>query len=254
MYDSVQAKLYDLVYSNKDYESETNFALQIIQKHSLKNFLSIDLLDIGCGTGKHSLLLGRRLKKILAIDQSADMIGIANSRTVTEDNVLFEASSFDENFKCEKKFDVITLFFNVFGYIVNAENGSQIIKKLYSLLEPNGLLIFDVWDCKTLSSEYEKIRVKEFNVDGVIYQKKSFGNVNYKDQSIQVTIEWTSEPNAKKSPLLHEERFEIQTFDIGALEENLKANNFIIKLSKSDTEKDVPSIDGRSHWVVVKKN
>ena len=253
MYDNVQAKLYDLVYSNKDYESETNFALKIIQEHSLKNFLSIDLLDIGCGTGKHSLLLGRKLKRILAIDQSAEMIGIAHRQTVKENNVSFEASSFDENFKCEEKFDVITLFFNVFGYIVNAENGSQILKKLHTLLEPNGLLIFDIWDCKTLSSDYEKIRVKEFNVEGITYQKRTFGIVNYENQSIQVNIEWTSDLNIKKDFLLHEEKFNIQTFDVSKLEEILKASDFIIKLSKSDVEEDVPSIDGRSHWIVAKK-
>ena len=182
------------------------------------------------------------------------MIGIAHRQTVKENNVSFEASSFDENFKCEEKFDVITLFFNVFGYIVNAENGSKILKKLHTLLEQNGLLIFDIWYCKTLSSDYEKIRVKEFNVEGITYQKRTFGIVNYENQSIQVNIEWTSDLNIKKDFLLHEEKFNIQTFDVSKLEEILKASDFSIKLSKSDVEEDVPSIDGRSHWIVAKKN
>ncbi len=52
---------YDIFYSDKDYENECDFIQEIFKAYSAKPVKSI--LDVGCGTGGHSIVLARRATK-----------------------------------------------------------------------------------------------------------------------------------------------------------------------------------------------
>ncbi len=43
---------YDLLYNNKDYESESNYILNILKNYS--NYQITSILELGGGTGKHA--------------------------------------------------------------------------------------------------------------------------------------------------------------------------------------------------------
>ena len=66
--------LYDLIYSKKDYKAETNLISELIKK-----FLSskVNILDIGCGTGQHTLELLKKGYKVTGVDLSNEMLKIA---------------------------------------------------------------------------------------------------------------------------------------------------------------------------------
>ena len=67
------AKLYDLFYSEKDYKSECEFILEsIIRFYSKKDKLAI--IDFGCGTGEHSLILSKKGHFCRGIDLSEDSL------------------------------------------------------------------------------------------------------------------------------------------------------------------------------------
>ncbi|MEQ9715256.1 MAG: hypothetical protein ACTSSP_07390 [Candidatus Asgardarchaeia archaeon] len=48
-----EAKIYDYVWGSKDYHPEVLALDRIFKKFSVK-----DILDAGCGTGNHAILLG----------------------------------------------------------------------------------------------------------------------------------------------------------------------------------------------------
>ena len=47
-------------------------------------------LEIGCGTGAFARLLARRCKRVVALDLSSEMIGVARSRSAQFDNLEFQ--------------------------------------------------------------------------------------------------------------------------------------------------------------------
>jgi len=72
------ARYYDLIYSGKDYERETRIIMDLVKRAGVKGR---DLLDVGCGTGRHAVLLSEKGFKVTGIDLSPEMLKIARRRS-----------------------------------------------------------------------------------------------------------------------------------------------------------------------------
>ncbi|WP_152668416.1 glycosyltransferase [Pseudomonas frederiksbergensis] len=105
-----------------------------------------DILEIGAGCGAITRYLGEQGGKVLALEGSSRRASIARARTRDLPNVSVLAETF-EDFQIGKKFDVITLI-GVFEYanlFVSGENpGANMLQKVRSLLNPDGLLIIAI--------------------------------------------------------------------------------------------------------------
>ena len=71
------ARYYDLLYKDKDYSAEVKYVVNKIQNFCPK---AKKILDLGCGTGKHAALLAEVGFEVTGIDQSRDMIALAEKR------------------------------------------------------------------------------------------------------------------------------------------------------------------------------
>ena len=69
------SQIYDLLYKSKDYEGEVEYLNKLIKKNYKKKIKNI--LDIGCGTGKHASLLVDKGYHLHGVDMSPQMISIA---------------------------------------------------------------------------------------------------------------------------------------------------------------------------------
>ena len=69
------SQIYDLLYKSKDYEREVEYLNKLIKKNYKKKIKNI--LDIGCGTGKHASLLVDKGYQLHGVDMSPQMISIA---------------------------------------------------------------------------------------------------------------------------------------------------------------------------------
>jgi len=78
------AYAYDHLYHDKDYEKECDFIETIFQKFTSE---VKTVLDLGCGTGGHALILSSRGYKVTGIDRSEDMLKIAKKRAHDENLV-----------------------------------------------------------------------------------------------------------------------------------------------------------------------
>lgn len=72
----VYARTYDTVYAAKDYAAECDCIEEAFRRHGDAGaFRSV--LDLGCGTGDHSLLLARRGYQVTGVDASTHMVTLA---------------------------------------------------------------------------------------------------------------------------------------------------------------------------------
>ncbi|WP_341999478.1 hypothetical protein [Chlorogloeopsis sp. ULAP02] len=63
------ARYYDLLYRDKDYVGEALFIRRLIQNHAPE---AQDILELGCGTGNHAVLLAKEGYKVHGVEEQVD--------------------------------------------------------------------------------------------------------------------------------------------------------------------------------------
>jgi SAM-dependent methyltransferase len=99
------------------------------------------VLDVGCGSGSHSLYLQKKGIKVKAIDISKGAINVAKQRGVNHaevKNVLDETETFD----------TLLLLMNGTGIFQELKQVSKYLSHLKSLLKLNGQILIDSSDIK----------------------------------------------------------------------------------------------------------
>lgn len=130
-------------------------------------------LDVGAGSGCHSLALQEAGKEVHAIDispLSVEVIKQRGVRNVTQTNL------FDERF-CES-YDTILMLMNGSGIIGKLENLPTFFRKMKQLLRPGGCILMDSSDLRYLFEEEDGSYV--IDLAGDYYGEVDF-RMQYKD-------------------------------------------------------------------------
>jgi SAM-dependent methyltransferase len=131
------AHLYDLMYVRRDYtttaeEIHTIVAEQLPQAE--------DLLDVGCGTGRHLEMLGGWYRGE-GLDINPRMLEQTHARC--PDIPLHEADM--RTFEIDRSYDVIVCLFSAIGHVETAEAMRRSIERMAAHLRSPGLLIVEPW-------------------------------------------------------------------------------------------------------------
>jgi len=140
MYNNKLSIYYDALYAQKDY----NVECQIIKKYSNnKN----NLLDVGCGTMSHSIILSNIFKSVVSVDLSQHMlnVGIDKLQKNKIENITTHCEQLD-NLKFENKFDTVISMFNVINHITELPNLIEFFGEIQKSLTVGGIFIFDCWN------------------------------------------------------------------------------------------------------------
>ena len=93
-------------------------------------------LEIGCGTGAFARLLAKRCKRVVGLDLSSQMIGVARSRSSKFDNLEFElADAMTWNFP-QSRFDFICSIATLHHL-----QQRELFVKMKDALTPSGVLV-----------------------------------------------------------------------------------------------------------------
>ncbi len=106
-----------------------------------------EILDVGAGSGCHSLALAGMGKSAVAIDISPLSVVVMRERGVDARQVNLYDDSFTE------KFDTVLMLMNGTGIIGNMENMPVFFTRIRQILKPGGSLLIDSSDLRYLFEE-----------------------------------------------------------------------------------------------------
>jgi cyclopropane fatty-acyl-phospholipid synthase-like methyltransferase len=141
--------------NDKDAECHIKFILS--QIHLPPN---ASIIDLACGTGRHSILLAKLGYNVTGVDLSDKLLSEAKKSSETEKlNIKFIKSDLRE-FNTSEKFHCALNLFTSFGYFESDEENFLIFKKSYELLYKEGYFILDF-----LNSNYLKENLVPFSTE-----------------------------------------------------------------------------------------
>jgi len=157
------SKYYNLLYRDKDYDGEASYIHDLIHKNS-ENAESI--LDLGCGTGRHDLLLREKGYNVVGVDNSDFMLEEAR-RKIREikdrpNTLAFEKGDI-RSIRLGKKFDVVVSLFHVMSYQVSNEDILSAFTTARAHMKDSGIFIFDCWYGPAVFASRPEVRIKRIN-------------------------------------------------------------------------------------------
>jgi SAM-dependent methyltransferase len=177
------ADQYDLVYSDKDYEAECDVIEGALFKYG--HFEQQTILDMGCGTGNHSIPLARRGHKVCGVDQSVAMLLCAMDKAEETAFCTFKHGDI-RNIDLKFKFDAVLMMFAVLGYQLTNEDVIATLRNARKHLKPGGLLIFDVWYGPAVLNIKPSDRVRVIDTDNGKMIRCATGNLDTRTHTAEL--------------------------------------------------------------------
>lgn len=158
VFDRTYAAAYDTLYQEKDYDAECDLIEKIFLEHSQKPVRTV--LDLGCGTGGHSLRLSSRGFDVVGIDVSPHMLGEAKNKAVGGKGRLAYYLADIRDVHLDRAFDAALMMFAVLGYQRENQDVHRALSSARRHLRPGGLLIADIWYGPAVLAERPSERVR----------------------------------------------------------------------------------------------
>lgn len=131
------ARVYDELMDNVPYEEWAQFILNLLQDRKITEGL---VLELGCGTGKLTTLLGKAGFDMIGVDNSVEMLQIAREKTSQDFLYLLQDMREFELYGTVKA--VISVCDSV-NYITKKEELRKVFQLVNNYLDPEGVFIFD---------------------------------------------------------------------------------------------------------------
>jgi SAM-dependent methyltransferase len=163
------ARYYDLLYRDKDYVGEAKFIHQLLKTHAPQ---AKTILELGCGTGNHAVLLAQEGGyQLHGVDFSPEMLQTANDRKSQLPPSLAENLEFSHGdvreVRLNRSFDAVLSLFHVISYQTTNADLQAALATAKMHLKPGGILLFDVWYGPTVLSQPPAVRIKRLEDDAI---------------------------------------------------------------------------------------
>lgn len=158
------AELYDIMYSEKPYSDEAAFVHDCLNHYGESKVM--DVLELACGTGSHSLEMEKYNYNIIATDASKTMIQVARSKAdKVSSKVDYRIQDMRNLDIKESSFDAVICLFDSIGYAGENYDLKKVMSGVYDKLKPGGLFIFEFWHAAAMLSNFDPVRVRRWKLD-----------------------------------------------------------------------------------------
>jgi SAM-dependent methyltransferase len=154
------ASYYDLLYRDKDYAGESTYVLDLLAQQGIRGG---QLLELGCGTGRHAEQFGSAGFRVHGIDLSEKMVARAEERLRTSGaGHCFEVGDV-RTLQLGQEFDAVVALFHVISYQCSNSDLESTFATTAAHLRRGGAFVFDFWYGPGVLSDRPRVRVKEMS-------------------------------------------------------------------------------------------
>ena len=144
---------YDEVVEQLDYSLWLNFVIPYLHYND-------SILDLACGTGTLAMMLKLKEFDVSGLDLSSEIIEIAKEKAkVNHLNIPYYVMDMTD-FKIDKKFNVITCFFDSINFLKTVDNVKKLLTCVKDHLVDGGYFICDIFS-KALFDQYKNNVLEE---------------------------------------------------------------------------------------------
>jgi SAM-dependent methyltransferase len=227
------SRYYNLLYRDKDYAAEAEYVIALVNKHLPA---ARSLLDLGCGTGQHDLLLARNGYEIAGVDLSEEMLAVARSQLEELNSrplpgvaphqhaprrlsLNFQQGDI-RTIRLGRSFDTVIALFHVMSYQASNDDLRAAFATARTHLNPGGVFIFDCWYGPAVLTQRPEVRVKRLEDEAMsitrIADPTMHPNANLVDVNYQVLIRDKATGAVEEMHETHRMRYlfqpEVETF------------------------------------------
>jgi len=148
---ALEAKFYDKTHGMYDYDSDVKFLNTLFRKHKCKT-----IIDIGCGTGNHSIRLSKLGYEMTGVDISPSMLKIAKEKT-KKTKIRFtlgDMTRLEKVIPKGQKFDAAICLGLVTHSLITNKDVIAFFNGLHKILKRNSLFVFNARNAKKIKEEY----------------------------------------------------------------------------------------------------
>ena len=132
---------YDRLTNDVDYEATVEFYNAILQREGLRPKTAVDL---ACGTGSVAVLLAQQGLQVTGVDLSEDMLTAAWEKAAALDHPPMFVCQPLQRLHLPRAVDLAVCALDSLDYITDPADCQEAIRRVYKVLNPGGIFIFDV--------------------------------------------------------------------------------------------------------------
>ena len=132
---------YDRLTNDVDYEATVAFYMDILNREGLRPRTAVDL---ACGTGSVTAILARKGIQVLGVDMSEEMLTVAQQKGQECENPPRFVCQKLQELHLSRGVDLAVCALDSLDYITEPEDCREAIRRVYKVLNPGGIFIFDV--------------------------------------------------------------------------------------------------------------
>lgn len=171
------ASVYDLIMEEIPYKEWFIYIRKLMDMHNCKPKI---ILDLGCGTGELTILLGAAGYSMIGVDLSEDMLLVARDKAKNAGlDILFLQQDMSQ-FELYGTVGAVVSTCDSLNYIIEERDLLETFKLVNNYLDPEGLFIFDI------NSHHKFLNVLGDRNFGETYQEFAYiwNNYYYEDEMI----------------------------------------------------------------------
>lgn len=151
----------------KQTKREVNTILKSIKKGSI-----LDVLDLCCGEGRHSVEFAKK-HNVIGLDYSKNFLKVARSKVGKSNRLKFIHGDMKLTSKyfSNESFDLVVSLYNSFGYFDKRSDDLQVLKEVNKVLKPGGFFVINTLNGSAVKNKlgHKKITRVGFEADRNVF-------------------------------------------------------------------------------------
>lgn len=168
------ARYYDLLYRDKDYAAETAYVETLLQRFGCSGR---DILELGCGTGRHAVLLAANGYQVQGIDFSVEMLETAKTATKQLPETVRARLAFERgdirSYRAGRKFGAVISLFHVMSYQTTNDDLEAAFETAAQHLDRGGIFLFDCWYGPGVLTEPPEERTRDLGDEMIAVHRRA---------------------------------------------------------------------------------